>query len=274
MLSITAIAQDNMSSQARIFRDDIKQFLQEEGFSPTVDGDEIDFKKEGVSYWINFEGTSPVLVSLRLSGYTNEYDSEIAMLKATNYANFIKGSAKAFLYKDNSVGFAVQHYYKSAEEFKMTFYKNMSDIDKCKDNLTKKYNELNGSPDDKSTTPFEISAVFVANVTQSGDIISDYGKSIYSNSTQYIKPRIYIDTKKEGEFEIFVKFFSPDGLSSSSSSPDGYSYKQTVTLSKNTPYYTISGWGSSTSGHWKAGEYRMEFYYKGKLIFTKKFNIQ
>ncbi|MBQ4406274.1 MAG: YbjN domain-containing protein [Bacteroidales bacterium] len=274
IISAAAIAQDDMSYEARQYRDEVKKFLQEEGFAPTVDGNQVDFKKEGNSFWAIFEGSTPVMVTFRTSGYNNEYDNDIAMLKALADANLKKTSAKAFLFDDRSVGFAVQFYSSDAEQFKHSFYKNMSDLEKTKENVKTKYNEIYDSmEDDKEIAPFSISSVFVGNVTKSGDIISDYGKSIYANSSQYLKPKLFIDTFTEGDYDLYVKVFAPDGLSAGSTSPAGYSFKSTLSLKKDTSYYFTSGWGSSESGNWQAGEYRFEFYYKDKLIFTKKFNV-
>ena len=71
IISAAAIAQDDMSYEARQYRDEVKKFLQEEGFAPTVDGNQVDFKKEGNSFWAIFEGSTPVMVTFRTSGYNN-----------------------------------------------------------------------------------------------------------------------------------------------------------------------------------------------------------
>ncbi|MBR4440859.1 MAG: hypothetical protein IKS00_04835 [Bacteroidales bacterium] len=275
IFSATAFAQDELSTKARNYRDEVKRFLQEEGFSPTVDGSEIDFKKEGVSYWIRFYYSDPVLVSFQISGFNNNYSDKNAMLEALSYSNLKLCSAKAFLFDDNAVGFAVQYYSASPEEFKYSFYKNMSDLSTAKKRVEDKYIELEdrNANSSGSNEPFRISSALIGNTDYDGNVLTDYGKNIYSSSTQYLKPKLYIDTYTEGSYDIYVKFYAPGGLSTGSSSPSGYSYKSTLSLTKNSREYKLSGWGSSDSGNWKSGEYRLELYYKDKLLYTKYFTI-
>lgn len=102
----------------------------------------------------------------------------------------------------------------------------------------------------------------------------DYGTTIYSSNTTYIYSRMSVHSLIDGVVELYVKFFTPYGLSSGSSSPSGYSYKSSASLTKNqTTMIGVSGWGSSTKGHWKSGTYRIEYWYEGVCLGTKSFTI-
>lgn len=105
---------------------------------------------------------------------------------------------------------------------------------------------------------------------------TNYGETIYSKSTTYIYPKIELYSLVEGSVDFYVKFFTPNGLSTSSTgtSPSGYSYKDEETVSKfkkQTVY--LSGWGGKTKGHWRSGSYRIEVWLKGKCLYEKKFTI-
>ena len=112
-------------------------------------------------------------------------------------------------------------------------------------------------------------------VLKTGD--GDYGDTIYSKNTTYIYPRIEVYSLVEGNVDFYIKFFTPNGLSTSSTpgtSPSGYSYKDEEILSKykkQTVY--LSGWGGKSKGHWRNGSYRIEVWHKGKLLYEKRFTI-
>ena len=116
--------------------------------------------------------------------------------------------------------------------------------------------------------PIAISDIEIKNEDQ------DYGAMIYSSNTTYIYSRMTVHSLIDGTVDLYVKFYTPYGLSTGSSSPSGYSYTSTASLTKNqTTTIGVSGWGSSTKGHWKSGSYRIEYWYKGVCLGTKSFTI-
>ena len=266
--SAAAFAQDDdMSAQAK------KRFLQEEGFSPYIDDEDgsLCFKKEGLLYYIYFSGTSPVMAEFHRGGFSYENDNMTDLLTAANQVN-IKKYIKCYVTQKKYIGFSIESYFNSIEDYKYTFYKNIGILDDGKDYFKEVFNGSNNNSE-SSSKPFEVSSIFIGNTNYDGNVITDYGKNIYSSSTQYLKPKLYIDTYKEGSYDIYVKFYSPNGLSTGNTSPNGYSYKTTLTLTKKNREYFLSGWGSSSSGQWQAGNYRIEIYYNDKLISTKYFNV-
>lgn len=102
----------------------------------------------------------------------------------------------------------------------------------------------------------------------------DYGNTIYSSNTTYINPKVEIFSLIDETVTIYVKFYTPYGMSTGSSSPYGYSYSDSFSLNRNeSNTCTFMGWGGSNKGHWSSGNYRMEFYYKGNCIGSKTFTI-
>jgi hypothetical protein len=126
-----------------------------------------------------------------------------------------------------------------------------------------------------NTFPMIISDIEIANESYNDGITIDYGKTIYSYQTMYLKPRIKYYGLSAGRKELKVKWFKPDGtLSTGTSSPYGYSFSDNVsccTGSNQTLY--LLGWGNSNAGYWKPGTYRIEIWYNNTCLKSKSFTI-
>lgn len=125
-----------------------------------------------------------------------------------------------------------------------------------------------------SPLPFKVTNVVICNVDYSGKIITDYDFEIKSAKSQYLKPKLTIEATTEGTYDIYVKAYNATGnLVTGSTSPDRYSYKDSVSINNRTKEYSLTGWGSSNSGFWKTGKCRFEFYYDDRYLFTKEFFV-
>lgn len=264
---------DNPTPAQLKFRSSLMTFLKEEGFAPYIDKDDnsITFKKEGKFYWITIEDESPFFVTFYRGGFSFEGEDGINKVYSILAANDVNRDKKAVkLYcNDKNLKICVESFTRSIEDFKYVFYGSLRSIDGAVDEFIEKYKGY-----DEKSSPLIISSVMIANSDKDNNLLTQYGSSIYSYSTQYIKPRLSIKAKTAGEYPIYVKFYTADAvLSTGTDSPSGYSYCNTVTLTEGSNLIALNGWGSSQSGKWKAGNYRMEFYYKDKLIYTKYYTI-
>ncbi len=157
-----------------------------------------------------------------------------------------------------------------------TIYNQKQEILSVKANLRIVNEELNESKklieDISMYSPISASEMEVKNESE------DYGESIYSSNTTYIYPKLTVHSLIEGSIDLYTKFYRPDGSLSRSStsgvSPVGFSYKNTVSLSKNqTTTVYLSGWGGNDKGHWTRGTYRIEVWYNNVCIKAKTFTI-
>ncbi len=262
-----------LTASEKSFRSNIFNFLKEEGFSPTINDEDnsIEFKKEGALHWIAVRDESPFYVEFCRYGLSTEDADEAKVLYACNEVNKRLKCVKAY----NNSGFVnirIELYTHSAEEFRYSFYKYLSNLEKARTLAIDVYNNDDGPA--VSNKPFTINSVDVGITDKDNAVIVSYGSSLYSYQTRYLAPRLNVNVKKAGTYEIYVKMYDASGsLSTGTNSPSGYSYKHSVSMSTGSQTYNISGWGSNTAGHWKAGNYRFEFYYDGELIGQKSFTI-
>lgn len=123
-------------------------------------------------------------------------------------------------------------------------------------------------------TPILITDIQIANSNQNGEIETDYGYTIYSNNTMYLKPKItYIGIRTGENIDLDVKLFTPYGMSTGSTSPNGCSYSTSIYVYSGENTETLSGWGGSSRGHWARGEYRFEIWYNNVCLRSKIFTI-
>lgn len=271
MLACCAMAHaDGLTPAQKAFQSTLMSFLREEGFSPYIDDDNsLNFKKEGDLFWITIAEDSPFYVEFHKSGLKCEDANKAYVLLACNKSNLQTKCAKSIM-KDKSISIVIEMYCHSAEEFKYIFYKSMKELDNAEARTKKFYNEY----DENNDTPFTITKVEVANTDENNNLISSWDNSIYDFETKYLQPRITVDVKTAGTYDLYVKLIAPTGLSTSSNSPSGYSYKTTVEMEAGTNTYRLSGWGTKNAGNWEMGDYRFEIYYDGSMVAKREFRVR
>ena len=122
--------------------------------------------------------------------------------------------------------------------------------------------------------PLVITDIQMGNLYENSQIETDYGSEIYSKNTMYITPRINYIGLKSGSETLKVKFFNSQGtLSTGTTSSAGYSYSDDIYIYTGKNTMTLLGWGGKNKGHWNAGNYKIEIWYKDKCLSSKSFTI-
>lgn len=138
-------AQELNSAQSKL-RSDIKYFLQQEGFVPSIDSDGvIAFKSEGDSFWISIsaEDDVPMFTSLNIGFYNPTDYSLQAMKLAAAELNYYKG-VKVLSFED-SFTISAELYVMNAEQFKYSFYTMLSQIKTVAGVFVETYEKYKGS---------------------------------------------------------------------------------------------------------------------------------
>lgn len=270
---------DDLTPEQLQLRSEIKTFLSQEGFMPEIDPDgDIKFKKEGRTYYVTIDSSNeyPMYLNLSLS-YMNPDGYTLEQIKlAASELNFYKGIE--VLCYDSSIRIQGDMFLVSSETFKYVFYKLMEQIEYAAGDIMDELDKVSYFGNSNNTVasyfPFIVTNTEVANVEKNGNIIQDYGTAIYDYKTKYLKPRITITPfKTEGTYTIYVKLYQDGRLRSGTNSPEGYSFDSEITLNPSKSTYLLSGWGNDTSGHWKMGDYRFEFWYNGFCIGSHNFRV-
>lgn len=269
-----------MSEAARSFKTNLMSFLREEGYTPTTESgnsNTINFKREGEAYWINLSGSRPVRITMHINGFTNKDANRLALLIACNEVNKELYYVKAYVDDfgdDGSTNIAIEIPAHTAEDFRYVFADCAKALAQARNNIQDSYNK-NKESLDESNKPFKVTECSVGNGDYNGKIITDFGNTIYSYNTRYLQPQLTIQSEKSGSYTIYYKLYKPDGtLSTGTNSPSGYSTSDTINVKAGTYTYKLRGWGSNTAGHWKAGNYKFEFYCDGVKLGYYEFTIK
>lgn len=125
--------------------------------------------------------------------------------------------------------------------------------------------------------PMVIFKIDIANVTRTQDIINGFGETIHSEDTQYLQPRLTYRGFIQGNVDLTVKWYKPDGglLDIFDSSPSGYSQlNQDCFIYPEDKTITLKGIGGSNSGNWRSGTYRIEIWHKDLMLAKSSFTIR
>ena len=126
-----------------------------------------------------------------------------------------------------------------------------------------------------NTYPLMITDIEIANITSDGDILTNYGNSLYGSNTMYLHPRIKYTGLTSGNKTLKIKWYTPDGtIRRGTASPSGFSLSESVHVySGDNHYMTLSGWGNDVKGNWRSGTYRIEIWYENSCLKSKTFTI-
>ena len=122
--------------------------------------------------------------------------------------------------------------------------------------------------------PVIITDVEIANVYNDGTFETNYGYSIYSSRSMYVKPRItYTGIRTDENITLRIKLYTPSGLSRGSTSPSDCSWTESFNVNNGSNTQSFQGWGGASMGHWTSGTYRYEFWYGNICLKAKSFTI-
>lgn len=156
MLGVTAVfAQtEKLTADELKFRNGIQQFLQKEGYVPTVDNrdNSLNWKMEGSSYWLNVHGSSPTYIELHKEGFTIDDCNHDYLLMACNKASNEIRCAKVYV-TTNSVSLSIELFCSSVEEFSFVFKRSVSALDAMRIMVKKYYNEYEDEAAQDVTIP-------------------------------------------------------------------------------------------------------------------------
>ncbi len=137
-------AQESDNEKQRELRTYYSNFLLEEGFSPKPNNfGNLEFKKEGNTYWINIgDDTKSLYLTLQRSGFSINSDESLEKCYiACSKLNSVYKVGKAYVSSTNeNVVLVAQTFLKNEEEFKYIFYRLMNAVDGLYKDFQDEYN--------------------------------------------------------------------------------------------------------------------------------------
>ena len=122
--------------------------------------------------------------------------------------------------------------------------------------------------------PVIVTNVKIANVNKNLDIINDFGSTIYAYETNYLQPKIKLTSRSNKSITLYTKWYYPSGeLITGTSSPSGFSQKESVYISTGENTLELAGWGGDDDGYYSAGNYRLEIWLNDICIASRDFTI-
>jgi archaellum component FlaC len=115
-----------------------------------------------------------------------------------------------------------------------------------------------------------VSSISVGNLSSNGQWINKPGERLSASGIRYLGPVITYNSQVNREVTLYVKVIRPDGsLNTGNSSPSGYSYSTTGTISiGNNRTWNLTGWGNDAGGTYSPGSHRIEVWYSGIRLAT------
>ena len=121
-----------------------------------------------------------------------------------------------------------------------------------------------------SSNILSISSISFANTDKDGKILSDYGQTLYDGKVQYLKPKIYYNGKYSSNQEVtlYVRYFKSSGeLVAGSSSPIGFSFKESTTIRPGSNSVILTGFGNDAATNYKEGTCKAEIWMDGEKLY-------
>ena len=273
--SISFADAPNFNKEQLALRTDVFNFLKVEGYMPEIDSDgDIKFKSQGKEFYfsVSESNTNPMHVILFMyfskpSGYSEE-----CIIKAGSELNKQKGAKVVFF--DDSFMIVSEMFVRQSEAVLEAFYSMLENIEEVKDNFIDYCDTYSStSVASISEIPFLITKFEVANVDYNNNIIQDYGVTIWDNKSLYLKPRITVKPLSGADtYTITIKLYQNNKLYTGKSTD--YTYTNDISVSgQSGQVISLTGWGSSTSGFWPAGNYRFEVWYGDYCLGSKSFKV-
>ena len=277
LLLASTMTMAQLSPGAEGVRKKMAEYARSEGMITNYEGDALTIRRDTLDYAVVFGGENPVYVEIRLYDLNISDKNPESIAKTANYINLHRSAVKASILPINqTLRLSVESFVNDAQSVINTLKKNMDILAEAWLISRLKYDEFVENQQFASLRiPFEVYSADIANVDINDVILTDIGSDIMSSDTQFINTSLAMIVYEEGEYQIGIKFITPDGkVSKAEDDGSPYSFVSTIKMTQQQTSYITGGWGSQNPGTWGPGNYRIEYYYKDKPFYIKRFEIK
>lgn len=114
----------------------------------------------------------------------------------------------------------------------------------------------------------KITKIEFANTDKSGEVIDEYGSTLYAKNIRFLTARVSFDWFEDyqGEVNVNIKIISPYGkMDSSDSSPKGFTLSGYI---RGYNQCVLTGWGNDTESTYERGTWKYEIWHKDRKIYA------
>lgn len=125
------------------------------------------------------------------------------------------------------------------------------------------------------TDQLVVTSLNVGNTNWNGDVLTPYGGTLYASSLRMVQGKLeYTGLNEQVRKKIYVRVIDPDGnIEKMDNSPAGYTFVCEMPFYTGSNWVTTNSWGSADPGHFRRGNYVMEWWIDGKCIASKSFYV-
>lgn len=285
----------NLTEEQKKAQHSVIVYLHSIQYDPSIDKNDnsVCFRRNGVLYWITFEDNSPILYTIHRKAFKiggqDGYDRSVAV-KTANEINLKHRTVKLSVNKEK-VDISIAMYAANPQAFQDVFKKNVALLTNVDAEFKSTYNDIKNKMDDVKRKAEEeaqrnmppsvlkdiIEGASFRLIDANGKEVTGYDKSMRSYDAQYIQTRLEfkpVTEKEPKEYLVRLRIHRPDGKVIELPGKN-YSAEETITISKSKKnfYIELQEVGTSKSGFWKAGEYKVDCIESGSIFYTTTFTL-
>lgn len=280
VLATSLLSAQSLDKKQEKLRSQIVSFLNKKGLDASVNEDgDVHFMKNDLHHLVSINPSEqdPMFVAImRNYEYGTTYTRDVYML-ASHEVNKYK-DVKVLCWDDH-YSLRAEMFISDFKQFATSFDRDMEYIESVDEDYLDECRSVQfrqgAYPIPAEAVPFLITKIEMGNVDVDYNKINDFGDPIYEYQTQYLAPKVTIQPiVSSGSYTCNVRLFKDDVMQEADDEPNGYSFTREIVVNgEYSQTKELTGRGRSEAGNYKAGAYRIEFWYGNFCLGSANFRI-
>lgn len=125
------------------------------------------------------------------------------------------------------------------------------------------------------TDQLNVTSFKVGNTNWNGDVLTQHGGTLYASTLRLVQGKMeYNGLKEKVRKWIYVRVIDPNGnIERMDNSPAGFTFKCEMDFNPGSNWITTNSWGMGEPGHFRQGNYVLEWWIDGKCVASKSFYV-
>lgn len=184
----------------------------------------------------------------------------------TNHVNQLQQDSTRLTNENTQLSYDLTTATKNIEACRKTIEQKDKQIKEKDQKISSLQSQLNKQSTSENTSPITISSVSIASTKRNGNTANDFGYSIYSSSSYYIKVKMTYSCSSGGYKNFTIKLYGPSSFSSGYTWYDSKTENVYLYPSSSSYQYTFSNVLGKHEDKLPTGDYYVEICYDGKVL--------